>query len=38
MVDRDRLLAIEGRSRSVQMQMAEDLDVKNYPAPPAVAC
>jgi tRNA-uridine 2-sulfurtransferase len=32
-VDRDKLLAIEGRSRSVQMQMAEDLDVKNYPCP-----
>lgn len=32
-VDRDRLMAIEGRSRSVQMQMADDLDVKNYPCP-----
>jgi len=32
-VDRDKLLAIEGRSRSVQMQMAEDLEVKNYPCP-----
>ncbi|HIJ87893.1 MAG TPA: hypothetical protein HPP97_09465 [Desulfuromonadales bacterium] len=32
-VDRDKLMAIEGRSRSVQMQMAEDLDVKNYPCP-----
>ena len=32
-VDRNKLLAIEGRSRSVQMQMAEDLDVKNYPCP-----
>ncbi len=32
-VDRDKLLAIEGRSRSVQMKMAEDLDVKNYPCP-----
>ncbi len=32
-VDRDKLLAIEGRSRAVQMQMAEDLDVKNYPCP-----
>ncbi len=32
-VDRNRLLAIEGRSRSVQMQMAENLDVKNYPCP-----
>ncbi len=32
-VDRSKLLAIEGRSRSVQMQMAEDLDVQNYPCP-----
>jgi tRNA-uridine 2-sulfurtransferase len=32
-VDRNKLLAIEGRSRSVQMQMAEDLDVQNYPCP-----
>jgi tRNA U34 2-thiouridine synthase MnmA/TrmU len=32
-VDRNRLLAIEGRSRSVQMQMADELDVKNYPCP-----
>jgi tRNA U34 2-thiouridine synthase MnmA/TrmU len=32
-VDRSKLLAIEGRSRAVQMQMAEDLDVKNYPCP-----
>lgn len=32
-VDRDKLMAIEGRSRSVQMQMAEDLDVKDYPCP-----
>ena len=32
-VDRDKLLAIEGRSRAVQMQMAEDMDVKNYPCP-----
>jgi tRNA U34 2-thiouridine synthase MnmA/TrmU len=32
-VDRGKLLAIEGRSRSIQMQMAEDLDVKNYPCP-----
>jgi tRNA U34 2-thiouridine synthase MnmA/TrmU len=36
-VDRDKLLAIEGRSRSVQMQMAEDLEVKDYP-PPAGGC
>jgi tRNA U34 2-thiouridine synthase MnmA/TrmU len=32
-VDREKLLGIEGRSRAVQMQMAEDLDVKNYPCP-----
>ncbi|MBV5340614.1 MAG: hypothetical protein J0665_13840 [Deltaproteobacteria bacterium] len=36
-VDRNKLLAIEGRSRSVQMQMAEDLEVKDYP-PPAGGC
>lgn len=32
-VDREKMLAIEGRSRKVQMQMADDLDVKNYPCP-----
>ena len=32
-VDRDKLMAIEGRSRKIQMQMADDLDVKNYPCP-----
>ena len=32
-VNREKLLAIEGRSRTVQMQMADDLDVKNYPCP-----
>jgi hypothetical protein len=32
-VDRNRLLAFEGRSRAAQMQMADDLDVKNYPCP-----
>ncbi|MDD2899675.1 MAG: hypothetical protein PHI31_13300 [Desulfuromonadaceae bacterium] len=32
-VDRSQLLAIEGRSRSVQIKMADDLDVKNYPCP-----
>lgn len=32
-VDRDKLLAIEGRTRSAQMQLAEELDVKNYPCP-----
>lgn len=32
-VDRSRLLAIQGRSRKEQMQLAEDLDVTNYPCP-----
>jgi hypothetical protein len=32
-VDRGRLLAIQGRSRKEQMQLAEELDVKNYPCP-----
>jgi hypothetical protein len=32
-VDRDKLLAISGRSRKDQMQLAEELDVKNYPCP-----
>ena len=32
-VDRSRLLAINGRSRKEQMQLAADLDVKNYPCP-----
>ena len=32
-VDRERLLAISGRSRKDQMRLAEDLDVKNYPCP-----
>lgn len=32
-VDRGKLMAIEGRSRATQMQMADDLDVKNYPCP-----
>jgi tRNA U34 2-thiouridine synthase MnmA/TrmU len=32
-VDRNKMLAIEGRTRAVQMQMAEELDVKNYPCP-----
>jgi tRNA U34 2-thiouridine synthase MnmA/TrmU len=36
-VDRDKLLAIEGRSRKMQMQMADDMGVKNYP-PPAGGC
>jgi len=32
-VDRSRLLAIQGRSRKEQMQLAADLDVSNYPCP-----
>ncbi len=32
-VDRNRLLAIQGRSRKEQMQLANELDVKNYPCP-----
>jgi tRNA-uridine 2-sulfurtransferase len=32
-VDRNRLLDIQGRSRREQMQLAADLDVKNYPCP-----
>jgi tRNA U34 2-thiouridine synthase MnmA/TrmU len=32
-VDRERLLAIKGRSRKEQIQLADDLDVKNYPCP-----
>ena len=32
-VDRDKLLAIQGRSRKEQFQLAEELDVKNYPCP-----
>ena len=32
-VDRKSLLAIQGRSRKEQMQLAAELDVKNYPCP-----
>lgn len=32
-VDRDRLLAIKGRSRKDLFTLAEELDVKNYPCP-----
>jgi len=32
-VDREKLLAIQGRSRKKQMQLAEELDVGNYPCP-----
>jgi len=32
-VDREKLLGISGRSRKEQMQLAEELDVTNYPCP-----
>lgn len=32
-VDREKLLAIKGRSRKEQFQLADELDVKNYPCP-----
>src|SRR5512133_2470366 len=32
-VDRSKLLAMSGRSRKEQMELAEELDVKNYPCP-----
>jgi tRNA U34 2-thiouridine synthase MnmA/TrmU len=32
-VNRDNLLAIQGRSRKEQMELAEELDVTNYPCP-----
>jgi tRNA-uridine 2-sulfurtransferase len=32
-VDRTKMLAIKGRSRKDQMQLADELDVKNYPCP-----
>lgn len=32
-VDREKLLAIQGRSRREQMELATELDVKNYPCP-----
>ncbi|MCM0081022.1 hypothetical protein L4X63_05415 [Geomonas sp. Red32] len=32
-VDREKLLSIQGRSRKEQMDLAEELDVKNYPCP-----
>ena len=32
-VDRSKLLAIQGRSRKEQMQLATELDVANYPCP-----
>jgi tRNA-uridine 2-sulfurtransferase len=32
-VDREKLLSIQGRSRKEQMELAVELDVKNYPCP-----
>lgn len=32
-VDRAKLPSIQGRSRKEQMQLAEELDIKNYPCP-----
>jgi tRNA-uridine 2-sulfurtransferase len=32
-VDREKLLAIQGRSRKAQMELAEELEVTNYPCP-----
>jgi tRNA U34 2-thiouridine synthase MnmA/TrmU len=32
-VDREKLLSIKGRSRKEQIQLADDLEVKNYPCP-----
>jgi tRNA-uridine 2-sulfurtransferase len=32
-VDREKLMAIKGRSRKELFQLADDLDVKNYPCP-----
>lgn len=32
-VDREKLLGIQGRSRKEQFELAEELDVKNYPCP-----
>ena len=32
-IDREKLLDIQGRSRKAQMELAAELDVKNYPCP-----
>jgi tRNA-specific 2-thiouridylase len=32
-VDREKLLSIQGRSRKEQFELAEELDVRNYPCP-----
>ena len=36
-IDRSRLLAIQGRGRKIQMQMADEFGIKNY-SPPAGGC
>ncbi len=33
LIDRERLLAIQGRSRKTQMMIAEERDVRDYPCP-----
>lgn len=33
LVDREKLLAVQGRSRKDQMELAEELDVNDYPCP-----
>jgi len=33
LVDRERLLAVSGRSRKPQMELAEELDINDYPCP-----
>jgi tRNA-uridine 2-sulfurtransferase len=33
LVDREQLMGISGRSRKIQMQMAEEFGIKDYPAP-----
>jgi len=33
LVDREQLMDISGRSRKIQLQMAKDFDIKQYPAP-----
>ncbi|QEM68014.1 hypothetical protein FO488_07485 [Geobacter sp. FeAm09] len=32
-IDREKLLAIKGRSRKDQIELADEMDVKNYPCP-----
>ena len=37
-IDRDRLLAIKGRSRREQTQLAEDMTIEEYPQPSGGCC